>query len=98
MLNKKAKVVVIGAGFGGIYVAKGLIKANADITIIDRQNHHLFQPLLYQVAGGILSAGSVATPIRAIIGNNPNTFVRMESVVKIDRANKKALSFKLLKN
>lgn len=88
----KPKIVVIGAGFGGIYVAKGLIKSNAQITIIDRQNHHLFQPLLYQVAGGILSAGSVATPIRAIIGKNPNTFVRMESVMKIDRVNKKVIT------
>jgi NADH dehydrogenase len=88
----KPKIVVIGAGFGGIYVSKGLIKSNAEITIIDRQNHHLFQPLLYQVAGGILSAGSVATPIRAIIGKNPNTFVRMESVIRIDRQNKKVFT------
>lgn len=88
----QAKVVVVGAGFGGIYVAKGLIKSQAQVTIIDRQNHHLFQPLLYQVAGGILSAGSVATPIRAIIGKNPNTFVRMESVIKIDRENKKVFT------
>ena len=91
-LKDKPKIVVIGAGFGGIYVAKGLIKSNAQITIIDRQNHHLFQPLLYQVAGGILSAGSVATPIRAIIGNNPNTFVRMESVIKVERENKKVIT------
>jgi NADH dehydrogenase len=91
-IKQKPKIVVVGAGFGGIYVAKGLIKSDAEITIIDRQNHHLFQPLLYQVAGGILSAGSVATPIRAIIGKNPNTFVRMESVIKIDRANKKVIT------
>jgi NADH:ubiquinone reductase (H+-translocating) len=90
--KNKPKIVVVGAGFGGIYVAKGLIKSNAHVTIIDRQNHHLFQPLLYQVAGGILSAGSVATPIRAIIGKNPNTFVRMESVIEIDRVNKKVIT------
>lgn len=85
---EQKKVVIIGAGFGGIYAAKALAKTDAHITILDKQNHHLFQPLLYQVAAGILSAGSIATPIRAIIGKNPNTFVRMEEVIEVDRVNK----------
>jgi len=86
--QKKTRVVIIGAGFAGIYVAKALVKTDAEVIIIDKQNHHLFQPLLYQVAAGILSAGSIATPIRAIIGKNPNTYVRMEEVIEIDRKNK----------
>ena len=84
-MSDQKKIVIIGAGFGGINAANILKKTGAEITIIDKQNHHLFQPLLYQVAAGVLSASEIATPIRAIIGKRENTFVRMEEVQNIDR-------------
>lgn len=87
-MAERKKVIVIGAGFGGINVANILKTTNSDITIIDKQNHHLFQPLLYQVAAGVLSASEIATPIRAVIGKRENTFIRMEEVLKIDRDKK----------
>jgi len=91
-MTDRKKVIVIGAGFGGINVANILKTTKAEITVIDKQNHHLFQPLLYQVAAGILSASEIATPIRAVIGKRENTFTRMEEVQKIDRKNKKVFT------
>lgn len=88
MHSERKKIVIIGAGFGGLNAANILKNSDAEITIIDKQNHHLFQPLLYQVAAGILSASEIATPIRAVIGKKKNTFVRMEKVQKIDRDKK----------
>lgn len=64
-------VVIIGAGFGGIEVANQLAGAEVDVTIIDRRNHHLFQPLLYQVAGASLSTSEIAWPIRYLFRNRP---------------------------
>ena len=58
------KVVILGGGFGGLAVAKGLKRADVDITLVDRCNFHLFQPLLYQVATGSLSPGEIAAPLR----------------------------------
>ena len=60
------RVVILGGGFGGLYAAKALRHAPVDITLIDRRNFHLFQPLLYQVATGSLSPGEVAAPLRAV--------------------------------
>ena len=67
MSDERAKVVIIGAGFGGIEAAKELRRASVEVTVIDRQNHHCFQPLLYQVATAALSPADVAWPIRHIL-------------------------------
>jgi len=77
-------VVIIGGGFGGLTAAKALRKAPARVTIIDRHNHHLFQPLLYQVATATLSPGDIASPIRWILRHNRNTRVLLGDVRAID--------------
>src|SRR5260370_19144831 len=66
------QVLVVGGGFGGVNVAKALAHADADVTIADRTNHHLFQPLLYQGASGLLSAGPIAPPLRQLIKHQRN--------------------------
>ncbi len=81
----KRKIVIIGGGFGGLNVAKVLRRANVDVTLIDKSNHHLFQPLLYQVATASLSPGDIATPIRSILKKNRNTRVVMGEVDRIDK-------------
>ncbi len=78
-------VVVIGGGFGGISAAKQLKKANVDVTLIDKNNHHLFQPLLYQVATAALSPGDIAVPIRAILGQRKGMKVRLGKVTNINK-------------
>jgi NADH dehydrogenase len=82
--NIRPRVVVIGAGFGGIYAAKRLGKLPVDVTVVDRKNHHTFQPLLYQVALAVLSPGEIAQPIRSILRDNANTEVVMDEVIGID--------------
>ena len=83
--NRSApKVVIIGAGFGGLACARGLAGAAADVTIIDRQNHHLFQPLLYEVATAGLSPADIATPIRSLVRDQKNVTVLLDEVVEID--------------
>lgn len=78
------RVVVVGCGFGGLFATRTLRRADVDITIIDRNNHHLFQPLLYQVATGILSEGDIAPPIRDILRNQRNASVLLGEVKEID--------------
>lgn len=80
------RVVVIGAGFGGLFATKELRKAKASVTLIDRNSYHLFQPLLYQVATGILSEGEVAPPTRDILRHQRNARVLTGEVTKIDLA------------
>jgi NADH dehydrogenase len=77
-------VVIVGAGFGGLSAAKGLAKANARVTLVDRRNHHLFQPLLYQVATAGLSPGQIATPIRTILRYQKNAEVLLGAVTHVD--------------
>lgn len=84
-MTARKHIVVIGAGFGGLAVAKGLGRRGVDVTLIDRQNHHLFQPLLYQVATAGLSPADIAAPIRAIVRHLPNIRVMLDRVVGIDR-------------
>ena len=81
---RRPRVVIIGAGFGGINAAMGLRKADVDVTVIDRRNHHLFQPLLYQVATAGLSPAQVATPIRHILRRQRNATVLMDMVEGVD--------------
>lgn len=77
-------VVIIGGGFGGLAAARALAKASVRITLLDRRNHHLFQPLLYQVATGGLSAAEIATPIRKIVRNQENVTVLLAEARRID--------------
>ncbi len=78
------KVVIVGGGFGGIAVAKQLSSSEFDVTLVDKTNHHLFQPLLYQVATAALSPGDIAIPIRAIFTNQKNMKVILGEVVDIN--------------
>jgi NADH dehydrogenase len=82
------KVVIIGAGFGGLAAAKTLAHAPVHVTVIDRRNHHLFQPLLYQVATAGLAPNQIATPIRAILRKQKNAHVALGMVEAIDTAGK----------
>ena len=84
-------VVVIGGGFGGLSAVQKLLKANVDITIIDRRNHHLFQPLLYQVATTALSPSEIAWPIRYLNRRHANVQTLLGTVNGIDRAQRKVL-------
>src|SRR3979490_298172 len=77
MAQKRPEVVIVGAGFGGLEAARALSKAPVDVTVVDRQNHHCFQPLLYQVATAALSPAEVAWPIRPILGKQRNATVLM---------------------
>ena len=87
--GKRPHIVIIGAGFGGLSAVESLHKANVDITLIDRTNHHLFQPLLYQVATAGLSPGDIAHPIRSILRKRDNVHVVMDEIVDINTAQKK---------
>jgi len=80
--------VIVGAGFGGLFAARFLRRAPVEVTVVDRTNHHLFQPLLYQVATGILSAGQVAPPTRDVLKNDKNISVELAEVTGIDVAAK----------
>ena len=81
-------VVIIGAGFGGLYAARALNRAPVDVTVIDRTNHHCFQPLLYQVATATLAATDITAPIRWLLRNQRNARVRLNDVTHIQPADK----------
>ena len=80
------RVAIVGGGFGGLFAARALRRVEVEVTVIDRTNHHLFQPLLYQVATGILSEGEIAPPIRDILRRQANARVLLGEVVDIDVA------------
>ncbi len=84
MAAGRKRIVVVGGGFGGLLVVKGLRAADVDVTLVDRQNYHLFQPLVYQVATGGLSAPEIATPLRRILRRQPNARVLLASVTGFD--------------
>ena len=88
---RRPRIVIVGAGFGGLSAATALRRADADITVIDRHNHHLFQPLLYQVATAALSPADIAAPIRSILGRQANTRVMLGAVTGIDSAGRAVL-------
>src|SRR4051812_19741241 len=79
-------VVIVGGGFGGLYAARAFRREPVDVTIVDRRNHHLFQPLLYQVAMAALSPGDIASPIRWILRRQANLEVILGEVDRIDPA------------
>lgn len=85
---KPQRVVIVGGGFGGLYAARRLAQGPVHVTLVDRQNYHLFQPLLYQVATAGLSPGDIATPIRSLLALQTNVEVRMSEVVGVDLAAK----------
>jgi NADH dehydrogenase len=82
--QKPARVVIVGAGFGGLFAARGLRGANVDVTLIDRHNYHLFQPLLYQVATAGLAPSDIAWPIRGILSRQKNATVLLDQVTDVD--------------
>ena len=82
--RERRRVVIIGGGFGGMEAAKKLKRADVDVTVVDRHNHLLFQPLIYQVAAGALSAGEVAAPLRHMLKRQPNAAVLMATVTDVD--------------
>ena len=91
-MNNKHKVIIIGGGFGGLRAAQALERAPVDVTLIDRRNFHLFQPLLYQVATGSLSPGEIAAPLRSVLSRQENARVLLGDVVDIDPAAKACVS------
>jgi NADH dehydrogenase len=88
---RRPRVVIVGAGFGGLAAAKALRHAPVDVTVIDRRNYHLFQPLLYQVATAGLSPADIAAPIRSILRRQANTSVLLGKVTGVDRIGRQVL-------
>ena len=86
MTNQIHRIVVVGGGFGGLWATRALADAPVSVTLIDRENHHLFQPLLYQVATAGLSSPDIAAPLRHILRKQKNVEVRLASVVRVEPA------------
>src|SRR6266481_9700279 len=86
------RVVIIGGGFGGLEAAKALRKTNVRVTLLDRQNHHLFQPLLYQVATAALPPADIAEPLRHILRRQDNAEVILADVRRVDAHRKKVIT------
>jgi len=89
--NRPHHVVIIGGGFGGLYAARTLNKAPVRVTLVDRRNFHLFQPLLYQVATGILGPGEITAPLRHILRKQKNATVLLGEVVDFDPSNRRVI-------
>jgi NADH dehydrogenase len=90
-LNGRPKVVIVGGGFGGLYAAKRLANEDVSVTLVDRKNHHIFQPMLYQVATSVLSPGEIATPLRHVLFKAKNVEVILGEVTGFDTAARKVL-------
>ncbi|MBE9030959.1 NAD(P)/FAD-dependent oxidoreductase [filamentous cyanobacterium LEGE 11480] len=90
-VGDRHQVVIIGGGFGGLYAAKKLGDAPVDVTLIDKRNFHLFQPLLYQVATGSLAPADISSPLRAVLSKNKNVRVLMDEAKHIDTASQKVI-------
>jgi NADH dehydrogenase len=88
----KSRVVIVGGGFGGLSAAKGLADAPFDVTLIDLNNHHLFQPLLYQVATAGLSPADIASPIRGILSGQRNAKIMLAEVSGVDATRKEVIA------
>ena len=91
MKTKRPLVVIVGGGFGGLAAAKGLKRSPVDILVIDRSNHHVFQPLLYQVATSVLAPGQIASPIRSLLARQNNTSVILGDVTNVEPALKQVI-------
>jgi NADH:ubiquinone reductase (H+-translocating) len=81
---ERCRVVILGGGFGGLYAARALRNQRVSVTLIDRTNHHVFQPLLYQVATATLAATSITAPIRWLLRNQRNADVMLKEVESVD--------------
>src|SRR5947208_12546446 len=92
MPEKKPRIVVVGAGFGGLEAARALAHLPVRVTLVDRKNHHTFQPLLYQVATAGLSPGDISAPIRWVLRRNRNVEVLMAEVTGFDLERRRALA------
>ena len=84
MASDPHRVVIVGGGFGGLFAARRLRRGPVEVTLVDRHNHHLFQPMLYQVATGILSEGEIAPPIRSVLRRQRNVEVELAEVTGFD--------------
>jgi NADH dehydrogenase len=89
--QKVPRVVIVGGGFGGFYAVRALAKASVQITLVDRRNYHLFRPMLYQVATGLLSADEIAPPLRVVFGRQKNVDVVLSEVTGVDTGNRRVL-------
>jgi NADH dehydrogenase len=91
-MAKLPHVVIVGAGFGGLAATRGLRRVDVDVTIVDRNNYHLFQPLLYQVASGLLDPSAIASPVRTIVRRSPNVDVLRAEVTGVDLAQRRVIT------
>src|SRR5215813_8528260 len=91
--GSRPRVVVVGGGFAGLATVKALKDAPVSILLIDRRNHHVFQPLLYQVATAMLPSGDIAAPIRGVLRNQANAVVAMAEVTGVDPARREILAW-----
>ena len=89
--DTRPRIVIVGAGFGGLVAARALKNVAAKVTVIDRRNYHLFQPLLYQVATAGLSPADIAAPIRSILRDQANAEVLMARVTGVDRTRREVM-------
>ena len=90
-MNDRPRVVIVGAGFAGLYAARALRRAPVDVTLVDRRNHHLFQPLLYQVATAALNPADIAAPIRSILRGQRNVNVLLAEAIAVDTPAKRVI-------
>src|SRR3954470_11520452 len=91
VMSSSRNVVIVGGGFAGLNAARALRSAPVDVTVVDRRNYHLFQPLLYQVATGSLSPGDIAAPLRSVLSRQRNARVLLGQVEDVDPLAKRVL-------
>ena len=91
-MAKRPHVVIVGAGFGGLAATRALRHVDVDVTIVDRNNYHLFQPLLYQVASGLLDPSAIASPVRTIVRRSRNVDVLRAEVTGVDLEQRRVIT------
>src|SRR5215470_15095229 len=92
MPEHRPRVVIVGGGFGGLAAAKALRRTPAEVILLDRNNHHVFQPLLYQVATSVLTPAQIGSPIRGILWKQRNTMVLLGEVTGVDKEQRRVLA------
>src|SRR6202043_1436429 len=91
-MAKRPHVVIVGAGFGGLAATRALRHVDVDVTLVDRNNYHLFQPLLYQVASGLLDPSAIASPVRTIVRRSANVDVLRAEVTGVDVEHRRVIT------